>query len=388
MRVLMVAACPLPWPRGTPIRVHRMAEALTHLGHEIHVATYPVGDRSLAVNYRLHRVGASDARLDTAPGPSRAKLAYLDPLLWARVRRLLAAEAFDLIHAHHYESLLIALLARPGRRRVPLVYDAHTLLATELPQYRLPLPRRLLAGLGAALDRSLPRRADHVIAVSEQMRRWLIAKGGVPARRVSLIPSGVEHAHFVTAGPPRPRAAGPPRIVFSGNLAAYQGVGLLLEAFRLVRQSLLEATLVLVTSGSIEPLRPAMDALGITAAVSRADSDYATLPLRLAEADVLANPRVDCTGVPQKVLNYMAAGRAIVSFESSRGPLRDGVTGLVVPDGDVGAFAAALVRLLREPATADALGRAARSEATARHGWDEVAAQVTEVYQGLVGAHA
>ncbi|MBA3496817.1 MAG: glycosyltransferase family 4 protein [Gemmatimonadales bacterium] len=388
MRVLMIAACPLPWPRGTPIRVHRMAEALANLDHEIHVATYPVGDQSIAVNYRLHRVASSGAPHDTTPGPSLAKLAYLDPLLWVRVRRLLDAEAFDVVHAHHYESLIVALLARPGRRGVPLVYDAHTLLAPELPQYRVPLPRRMLARLGERLDRALPRRADHVIAVSENMQRWLISEGAVPAGRTSMIPSGVEHGHFLTASPAGPRADSRRRIVFAGNLAEYQSVGLLLDAFRLVRQSLPEATLVLVTAASIGHLLPAMDALGITAAVSRADSQYASLPLRLAEADVLANPRVECTGVPQKVLNYMAAGRGIVSFESSCGPLRHGVTGLVVRDGDVEAFAAALVRLLREPALADALGRAARCEVTARHGWGQVAGKVTEVYQRLVGARA
>jgi glycosyltransferase involved in cell wall biosynthesis len=361
-----------------------MAEALVSLGHEIHVVTYPVGDESIEVNYHIHRVATSDTPLDTAPGPSLRKLVYLDPLLWARVQRLLHAESFGLIHAHHYESLIAALLTR--RRGVPIVYDAHTLLAPELPHYRLPLPRRLVAGVGERLDRSLPRRADQVIAVSEGMQQWLTSQGGVAADRVSVIPNGVEHAHFATATHPAPRGDTPPRIVFAGNLAEYQSVRLLLEAFQRVHTSMPNARLVLVTDASIEPLLPIMHALGIADFVSRVSSDYASLPYRLAEADVLANPRVQCTGVPQKVLNYMAAGRPIVSFESSRGPLRDGVTGLVVPEGDVGAFAAALVRLLQEPALGDALGEAARREVVARHGWCQVAERVTAVYERVVGA--
>ena len=147
-----------------------------------------------------------------------------------------------------------------------------------------------------------------------------------------------------------------------------------------------DVRLVLVTDASLEPLLPSLRALGIADLVSRADSDYASLPYRLAEADVLANPRVQCTGVPQKVLNYMAAGRPIVSFESSRGPLRDGVTGLVVPEEDVDAFAAALIRLLREPALGDALGQAARREVVSRHGWPQVAERVTTVYERVAGA--
>ena len=387
MRVLMIAACPLPWPRGTPIRIHRMAEALVTQGHEIHVVTYPVGDGSIPINYHAHRVARADTRLETAPGPSLRKLAYLDPLLWARVRRLLHAESFDLVHAHHYESLIVALLARGGRRAVPVVYDAHTLLAPELPQYRLPLPRRLLADVGARLDRTLPRRADQVIAVSAGMQQWLTSQGGVAAGRISLIPNGVEHAHFAGT-PPGPRGDSPRRIVFAGNLAEYQSVRLLLEAFQRVHRSMPDVRLVLVTDGTMEPLLASMRALGIADFVSRVGSDYASLPERLAEADVLANPRVQCTGVPQKVLNYMAAGRPIVSFESSRGPLRDGVTGLVVPEGDVGAFAGALLRLLREPALGNVMGQAARREVVARHGWSQVAERVTEVYERVARVRA
>jgi hypothetical protein len=47
MTGLMFAACPLPWSRGTPIRIHRMAEALRASGHEIPVATHPVADESM-----------------------------------------------------------------------------------------------------------------------------------------------------------------------------------------------------------------------------------------------------------------------------------------------------------------------------------------------------
>ena len=58
----------------------------------------------------------------------------LDPLLTYKLRQLLKAHSFDVIHAHHYEGLLAALCAR-GRRNPPVVFDSHTLLETELPHY-------------------------------------------------------------------------------------------------------------------------------------------------------------------------------------------------------------------------------------------------------------
>lgn len=39
LRVAVVAACPLPAARGTPIRIFRLSEALHELGHDIHVVT-------------------------------------------------------------------------------------------------------------------------------------------------------------------------------------------------------------------------------------------------------------------------------------------------------------------------------------------------------------
>ena len=49
---------------------------------------------------------------------------------------------------------------------------------------------------------------------------------------------------------------------------------------------------------------------------------------------IALNPRVDCDGLPVKLLNYMATGRAIVSFAGSAEILEHEQTGLVVPSGD------------------------------------------------------
>ncbi len=261
-------------------------------------------------------------RLAPEPGPSLKKLCVLDPLLVGKVRRLLDEMPFDVIHAHHYEGLIAALLARRSGDRIPIVFDAHTLLASELPYYRLPLPGKLTAWIGLQLDSKLPRRADHVIAVTERMREWFTTVAAIPANRVSLIPNGVEHEHF--AAPEREQEADGSaatgvkllRVVFTGNLAEYQGVDLLLQAFKQVRSEVPQARLILVTDSNLAPLTRQIGALRLSDCVSTVYADYASLPLRLAEADVLVNPRPRCEGIPQKLLNYMAAGRPIVSFAS------------------------------------------------------------------------
>lgn len=384
MRILMIAACPLPWSRGTPIRIHRMAEALVARGHDVHVVTYPLGDETRSITYTIHRVGRRSVPVDHRPGPSLMKLFYLDPLLCLRIRRMAGSRQFDLIHAHHYEGLITALLARRRSRKIPIVYDAHTLLESELPFYSRWIPRTVLSRFGRMLDLRVPRRADHIIGVTDRMRHWFMDDARIAPDRISLIPNGVEHEHFNSDNSSHVRSTHAARIVFAGNLAGYQGVDLLLDAFVYIRAELADAELFLLGSEAPASLLARLDELGIRSSVHFEDPDYVNLPARLATADVLVNPRVDCHGLPQKLLNYMATGRPIVSFASSAAVLEDERDGLIVADGDIRGFADAILRVIRDPALARSLGRTATAKVIAGHSWSAVAEQVEAVYTRVI----
>jgi glycosyltransferase involved in cell wall biosynthesis len=95
------------------------------------------------------------------------------------------------------------------------------------------------------------------------------------------------------------------------------------------------------------------------------------VPRYLVAADVVAVPQLvspDTVGqVPAKLFDAMALARPVVSTAVSMIPeILDGC-GLVIPPGDVGALAAALRRLLADPAAAQALGRRARDRCVARY---------------------
>ncbi len=193
----------------------------------------------------------------TSPGPTVRKLFLLDPMLVRLLRRLHQEIGFDVVHAHHYEGLLVASHALRG---IPIVYDAHTLLASELPTYRLALPRRLIRAVAPWLDRYLPRRADHTIAVSETIRHTLTSRGASAPERVHVIPNGVEWERF-----PAERAITPngPTVIFAGNLAPYQGVDLMLEAFAQLHGRLPMARLMIVTDSPFTPYEALARRLGV-----------------------------------------------------------------------------------------------------------------------------
>jgi glycosyltransferase involved in cell wall biosynthesis len=376
MRIAMVAACPFPWPRGTPIRIHRMAEALGRRGHDVHVVTYHLGGPTPTPHMSVHRIEGPSWYRRTAPGPSFAKLALLDPLLTLKLRRVLKMQAFDVIHAHHYEGLLAALFAR-AKRKPPLVFDSHTLLETELPHYGSRLGASFRRIAGRALDRELPPRADHVIAVSDDMRADLEGAGHLHSGRITVVSNGVEIDHFLSG--PR-ESSDAVTLTFAGNLAPYQRIDLLLESFARVRIGNPAARLQLLTADSFKPFIAQCRRLDIEDRVEVRRVDYEQLPSELNRATVLANPRVECSGIPQKLLNYMASGTPTVSFASSAKLLEHQRSGLVVPDGDVSAFADAVLRLMGDAGLRRRLGQHAQEVIARDYSWDQVAARVEQVY--------
>src|SRR6186713_883007 len=141
--------------------------------------------------HRSTRIGSRTYRPTASSRPARPTRSCSCSIHCWPSSCALRRRPYDVIHAHHAEGLLAAASARL-RLDVPIVYDVHTLLHSELPYYRMGLSRSVLAHCGAYLDRRLPQSAEHVIAVSEDIRTHLTASGRVASDRVSLIPNGVE----------------------------------------------------------------------------------------------------------------------------------------------------------------------------------------------------
>jgi glycosyltransferase involved in cell wall biosynthesis len=142
--------------------------------------------------------------------------------------------------------------------------------------------------------------------------------------------------------------------------------------------------LMIVSDSSFAPFEALSRQLGIHAAVEIRQVPFPQQPALLAAAAVAVNPRVQCDGIPQKLLNYMAAGMPIATFEGSAGPVRDGVTGLRVPNGDTGAMANAIERLLTDHTMARKLGDTAREQARRDFPWAGVAERVEHVYCDVI----
>src|SRR5439155_7138630 len=257
----------------------------------------------------------------------------------------------------------------------PLVYHGHSALAEELPLYFTSRRvRRLAAQLGRLLDAQVPRRADFCIAVTDELGALLRRGGVTPAGLACIGPTGTPN----DLGPP-PRAGGDGGLVcYAGKLDGYQNLGFLLRAFARVRARVPGARLVLVThADGRAAARLVEHARGVE--VIHAGS-YDEVRARLAAAAIAVCPRAERSGFPMKLLNYMAAGKAIVASAGSAKGLQDGCTGRVVPDDDEGAFADAIVALLGNRHERERLGRAARRAVESREAWDAVLDRIEAIY--------
>lgn len=376
----MVAACPFPARRGTPLRVERLAEALVERGHTLELATYDLAEEIYPHVHGVHRPSGAACLGTLPPGPSAAKFLRYNPALLRMLAKLLRRRSFDIIHAHHYEGAMIGAWAARALG-VPLVYDAHTLLSSELPTYQIGLPNSLKRKLGAWFDRRVPALADHTVAVTPDIRERLVSEFGRPSASVSVAMNGVEAERF--ANLPLD-AATPDRIVYCGTAAAYQGIDLLLRAFSIALQRRPSLELVLAVSAPFEPYAGLAAQLGVRDAIRVEEDSFERLPERLAAASIAVLPRVACDGIPQKLLNYMAAGKAVVAFRGSAKVLEHGRTGIVIENGDVEGFGAALVRLSEDLALTRSLGAAARSYVLGQCSWEETAARCERVYHALL----
>jgi glycosyltransferase involved in cell wall biosynthesis len=359
----MVAACPYPVPQGSQALIRDTSLALVARGHDVHLVTYGYGQGEDSSGLPLHRSPRFPLVRKTAAGPSLAK-PLLDLALVVTLRRVCRKHRIDIVHAHNYEGLFTALIARAR----PVVYHAHSALSDELPYYFRGA--EWAASLGRWLDRTLPRRADAAIALHHVLADYLVASG-CRAERVSVVAPGaptetLEPFHLTHELP---------AVLYAGNLDEYQNLDLLTEVMARVRAVRPETQ-----------FRIASHSMGRAVAGAEVTTvrDFESLRALLAEEAIVAVPRVSWSGFPIKLVNALAAGQAIVACESAAHPLENEVNGLVVADNDAEAFAEAILRLLAKPGLRRSLGQAARRTALELHAPDVMASRLEEVYERVL----
>jgi len=390
--IAMVAACPFPANHGTPAAIREMSEELARRGHTVRVVTYPLTDNTPINGVAIDRVRQIGFNRVIKVGPNYQRLIF-DFLLIFKLMRVVQRHQIDVIHAHNYEAALVAGIV--GRLSgLPVIYNAINTMIGELPSFGFIRPQALAVGLAKLLDYATPRLADGVIADTAELHRFLLDLGVAP-QRVSTINSGVRPEMFAFGNASKVRRrfafANQPLIIYTGTFDEFQGVDYLLAAFKLVHQHDPLAKLVLV-GNTINPTHRTKytrmaEKLGVASHVTMTSCALEELRDFLAAADIAVVPRAESAGIPTKLLNYMAAGKAIVSFEKSATILENGKTGRLVAPATAEALAEAIISLLADRDLASELGWNARSLALRCFDWSSIVEQIEGVYDKVLAEH-
>jgi len=240
--------------------------------------------------------------------------------------------------------------------------------------------------------------ADYIICVSKLGREHLLKEWNIPANKILVFPNAVDVEKFKPDLEARVAIRRSlnlelnPIIMFLGNFFYWHDVRTLLGAFDIVLKSHPFARLVLVGDGEY---RPAMEKqvaeLGLSHAVTFTGIVPHTEASRyVAAADITAVPyplmQQKMWLSPLKLFEYMASGKAIIASAVGQinQVIRDGENGLLVPPGDVEAFAKALILLIRDPQLCHSLGEQARRDAEAQYSWNHYIIRLETLLYKLV----
>lgn len=379
LRVLVMAPHPFFQLRGTPIDVDILVRALSERpGTEVDLLVYGEGEDRAYPNVTLHRVNAPGWTRGVKPGFSLKKLA-IDVAMFGKAWSMVRRKRYDVIHAGE-EAAFMAMFYE-AVHGVPFVYDLDSSVAQQMVEKTpalSPLAKLFDAMEGAAV-RGAVATAPVCNALADLCRRHR-AKHVVTLHDISQL-----------ASPDAPRTgrlreeAGTDReiLLYVGNLEAYQGVDLLVEAFALAAKETDRIDLVIIggDDDDIVRYREKVRLLGIADRAHLVGKrPFDQLDTYLAEADILTAPRIRGINTPMKVFPYLHSGRAVLvtDLPTHSQILTPEVACLAPPDPR--GFADAIVRLAEDPSERERLGRAGRAFVEAGHTFESHARRVNGLY--------
>jgi phosphatidylinositol alpha-mannosyltransferase len=296
--------------------------------------------------------------------------------LSGKVKRLLDAARFDVIHLH--EPLMPVL---------PITVLRHS-QTVNVGTFHSSWDGRVARLYGNPLLRRFDRRIHARIAVSPRARDFVAQH--FPGR-YELIPNGIDLDEFGPSVRPFPQLRdGKLNVLFVGRLEQRKGFGYLLRAFASLRKQRADLRLLVVGAYG-ESSRRRYEAIVRSAEIADVvfvgPASNADLPRYYRSGDVFCAPSTGGESQGIVLLEAMASGRPIVASDIAgyRGVMREGIEGLFVPPKDADALAAALARLIDNPEMRERLGGAGPERARA-YSWDKVASRVLAVYEETASA--
>lgn len=342
-------------------RLDLMQRMLAH-GHRVTAVAPDLDDETRA---RLNGLGIATA---TVPMQRTGINPLADLATMNALRRLMRRERPDVVIPYTMKPIVYGSLAA-RLAGVPACHPLFTGLGYAFSDPRPRGKRRMVRDISIALHRIATarvgtafcyNRADHA-----DIRRFRM----IPARAglIDIPGSGVDTARFA----PAPLPEGAPRFLFVGRMLRSKGVEDAVAAARLLRAEGLPVRLELLGPSDSNPdaVRPEVLAEWEAAGDIACLGETRDVVPHLHRASVIVLPTRLREGVPRTILEAMACGRPVITTDAPgcSDTVEHGITGLIVPPGDIRGLAGAMRAFMEDPALARRMGEAARRRVCARH---------------------
>ena len=363
------------------IHINEMVKAFRRKGIDIHMvalvkdealgqASRPgilgkISDRIPSLVYELMEIGFN------IPGIVR---------LYRAVGREHPAFIYERYSIYNMAGLVVSRLTR-----VPLIEEVNAPLALEKKSYgRIHFP-----ALAQRLETLIINHAFKTIAVTTALKKILVRNGALE-NKIVVMPNGVDMSAFPS--PPADRTGGQKvTLGFIGWFKPWHGLEPLIEIFAARKWHKKGVHLLLVGEGPLRPRLEQMiarlqldDHISITGAVPRD-----RLTGWLQRMDIALQPAATAYACPMKIIEYMAAGKAIVAPDQPniRELLVHEKNGLLFEPGNLQDLTRHIEQLVEKRSWISALGRAARATVVQTPlTWDHNAAQVLALMPPSQGA--
>ena len=388
----------------TPIRVrpYYLLRNLAQRGHKVTLATVWESESELKALDEMKSWGIevlsapltknqkliNIARALPTRNPLQAWFCYV-PQLAQAVEARLKQNDIEVIHIEHLRGAQYGLLAQSqitnNQQPVPIIWDSVdciTHLFEQASQRSRSLKSRAMTAIELGRTRQyegwLTEQFAHVLVTSDTDKAALqkLARNPNP---ISTLGNGVDLNYFA----PTTEKRQPDTVVFSGKMSYHANVTAALylaqEVMPLVWRSRPNTKLVIAGSRPA----PAVQALETndTGVRIRVTGYVKDLRVPLRQASVAAAPLLYGAGVQNKVLEAMACGTPVVASSQAINALKvDRGTDCLVADSPE-AFADSLLKLLNDEALRARMGAAGRRFVEAHHNWDDIVAQLENIYQ-------
>ncbi|HNP61960.1 MAG TPA: glycosyltransferase family 4 protein, partial [Nitrospirales bacterium] len=303
MDILLLAPHPFYQDRGTPIAVNLVLKVLSERGDHVDVLTFHEGRAVDYPNVSIYRIPAWPFLRNIRPGFSLKKL-LCDGLLGVKLILLLCQKRYHLVHAVE-ESAFMALVVK-WILRIPYLYDMDSSLAQQMIE---KYPRlAILSQAFTYCERRIVKSASVVLPVCEALVKRIEPYRPLKVILLEDVPLLGESTNSFTAVNHDLDVPGI-RILYVGNLEAYQGIDLLLESFAVALREVSTITLFIVGGEKDDRDSYCRKAgkLGVDGHVHfLGPRPLDQLSVYLSQADILVSPRIKGNNTPMKLYSYLA----------------------------------------------------------------------------------